>query len=98
MCIPHMVEEILGILPAGALGLAAELTLVALHLTGVRTACPLLHALDTDNATLGELHVALVIPLISRLSGQLEVLSCDKVWKYDSEAPDDTFLRPFPPA
>ena len=64
MCIPHMVEEILGILPAGPLGLAAELTLVALHLTGARTACSLLHILETDHAALSELHVALMISLI----------------------------------
>lgn len=96
MCIPNMVQEILGIFPTGALGLSAELTFVALHLTG--TACSTISLLHGwDHATLGELHVASVIPVISRLSSQLEVLSYDNVWKHDGYARDHVFLCPIPP-
>jgi hypothetical protein len=102
MCIPDMVQEILGILPAGPRARSAELATVALHLTSSRTSRStpsLVYTPEIDHATLGELHIAMVRPLISRLPSQLELRSHDYTWnwKHNRDTLDHGFLRPILP-
>ena len=63
--IPDMAQEVLGIFPTSIFARSAELAVVALHLTDTRSGFSSLYILGVDHATSRELHVALVITLVS---------------------------------